>query len=408
MKINNVTTLRHISALVSSAIVLVACGGGGGSSYSPPPPPPPPPPPVTFGPNFSEIQAAVFTPTCAVSGCHTGSGAPEDLQLDEANSYTLLVGVASNEDAGVLRVSPGDPDNSYLIQKLEGSASVGGQMPLNGTPLSQANIDSIRQWITDGAVDDRVQTLDPIRVSSLSPMPDAVLNAAPTQILAGFDRDPDASTVNMNTFLVEGSGGDGTFGDGNETSITAASITVPGANLASAVFDLSGVAMQDDTYRVRLLGSGASVILDMDANALDGEFSGAFPSGDDTAGGDFVATFEIQTPPPVGTTLDEIQAAVFTPNCATAGCHTGPTGNTLPTGMDLTDANASFASLVGVTSLEDANFMRVEANDPDNSYLIQKLEGTASTGAQMPFGATPLDQATIDNIRTWIDNGAER
>ncbi len=76
--------------------------------------------------------------------------------------------------------------------------------------------------------------------------------------------------------------------------------------------------------------------------------------------------------------------------------------------MDLTDANASFASLVGVTSLDDANFMRVEANDPDNSYLIQKLEGTASTGVQMPFGATPLDQATIDNIRTWITNGAER
>jgi hypothetical protein len=146
----------------------------------------------------------------------------------------------------------------------------------------------------------------------------------------------------------------------------------------------------------------------MDANALDGEFSGAFPSGDDTAGGDFVATFEIQTPPTVGITLDEIQAAVFTPSCATAGCHTGPTGNTLPNGMDLTDADASFASLVGVLSLEDANFMRVEANDPDNSYLIQKLEGSASTGAQMPFGATPLDQATIDNIRTWITNGAVR
>jgi len=282
-------------------------GGGGGDDYTPPPVQPPPPP-TTFGPNFSEIQAAVFTPTCAVSGCHTGAGAPQGLQLDEANSYTLLVGVASNEDAAVLLVSPGDPDNSYLIHKLEGNASVGGQMPLNGTPLSQANIDSIRQWITDGAIDDRVQTLDPIRVASLSPMPDAVLDSAPAQILAGFDRDPDASTVNMNTFLVEGSGGDGTFGDGNETSITAASITVPGANLASAVFDLTGVAMPDDTYRVRLLGTGASVILDMDANALDGEFSGAFPSGDDTAGGDFVATFEILTPPPVGTTLDEIQA----------------------------------------------------------------------------------------------------
>jgi hypothetical protein len=289
-----------------------------------------------------------------------------------------------------------------------GTASVGGQMPLNGTPLSQANIDSIRQWITDGAIDDRVQTSDPIRVSSLSPMPDAILDVAPAQILAGFDRDPDASTVNMNTFLVEGSGGDGTFGDGNETSITAVSITVPGANLASAVFDLTGVVMQDDTYRVRLLGSGASVILDMDSNALDGEYTGAFPSGDDTAGGDFVATFEIQTPPPVGITLDEIQAAVFSPSCGTAGCHTGPTGNTLPNGMDLTDADASFASLVGVLSLEDANFMRVEANNPDDSYLIQKLEGTASSGARMPFGGAPLNQATIDNIRTWITNGAVR
>jgi hypothetical protein len=106
---------------------------------------------VTFGPNFSEIQAAVFTPTCAVSGCHRGAGAQQGLQLDETNSYTLLVGVASNEDAGVLRVSPGDPNNSYLIQKLEGSASTGEQMPFGATPLDQATIDNIRTWITNGA-----------------------------------------------------------------------------------------------------------------------------------------------------------------------------------------------------------------------------------------------------------------
>jgi hypothetical protein len=50
----------------------------------------------------------------------------------------------------------------------------------------------------------------------------------------------------------------------------------------------------------------------------------------------------------------------------------------------------------------------VEAGDPDNSYLIQKLEGTASEGAQMPFGGPPLDQAVIDDIRQWIADGAER
>ena len=251
-------------------------------------------------------------------------------------------------------------------------------------------------------------TINPVRVSSLSPMPGAIVSIVPAQIVAGFDRDPDASTVNLNTFLVEGSGGDGTFDDGNENSIVAASITVPGANPSTAVFDLTGAVMPDDVYRVRLTGSGASVILDMNAKALDGEFSGTFPSGDATQGGDFEATFEIRVAPPAGTTLDEIQAAVFTPSCATAGCHTGPMGNNLPAGLDLSNADASFASLVGVISQEDLNFIRVDPFNPDGSYLIRKLEGTASTGLQMPLGGLPLDQATIDNVRTWIANGAAR
>ena len=76
--------------------------------------------------------------------------------------------------------------------------------------------------------------------------------------------------------------------------------------------------------------------------------------------------------------------------------------------MDLSNADASFASLVGEVSQEDANFLRVDPMSPDGSYLIQKLEGTASTSVQMPFGAAPLNQATIDNIRTWIQNGADR
>ena len=54
------------------------------------------------------------------------------------------------EDGDFQRVEPADPDNSYLIQKLEGSASFGAQMPIGG-PLNQETIDVIRQWITDGA-----------------------------------------------------------------------------------------------------------------------------------------------------------------------------------------------------------------------------------------------------------------
>jgi len=398
---------RVLLALMLAAGISAGCGGGGYGDDNGAPPEPPPPP-SSFGPNFSEIQDEVFTPTCAVSGCHTGAGAPEGLRLDEANSFGMLVDVASTQVPSILRVEPGDPDNSYLIQKLEGTASVGVRMPEGGPPLAQDSIDVIRQWIIDGAIDDRAQSSEAIRVTSLSPVPDSELETAPDEIIAMFDRELDVSTVNAETFILEASGGDGTFSDGNEEQVAAAEITTPDTNPMSATFDLSGVTLDDDTYRVRLLGSGASVILDLDANALDGEFSGTFPSGDGTEGGDFEAEFSVAAPAEMGPTLDEIQANVFTPTCSVSGCHTGPMGNTLPNGMDLTDADASFANLVGVPSVQVPQLSRVEAGDPDNSYIIQKLEGTAQEGEQMPFGGPPLDQAVIDDIRQWIADGAER
>lgn len=385
------------TALTLLTIFVAGCGGGSGSGSSMAPTTPPPTP--AFGANFSEIQSNVFTPTCATSGCHQGAGAPQGLRLDELNSYGLLVNVPSTQVPALDRVEPGDPGNSYLIQKLEGSASAGGQMPLGGTPLPQSTIDIIRQWVTDGAIDDRAQSLDPIRVTSLSPVPGSD-QAAPAEIIAMFDRELDVSTVNTSTFLLQGSGGDGSFGDGNETDIVAAAITTPPMSPMSATFDLTGVALQDDTYRVRLLGSGASIILDIDANALDGEFSGAFPSGDGIEGGDFEATFTVTTP--VAVTFDDIQANVFTPSCATAGCHRGAAP---PQGLNL-EAGMAFSNLVDVPSTQVPNLDRVEPGDPDNSYLIQKLEGSAALGAQMPFGGTPLDQAVIDDIRQWISDGA--
>ena len=78
----------------------------------------------------------------------------------------------------------------------------------------------------------------------------------------------------------------------------------------------------------------------------------------------------------------------------------------LPTGMDLTSAANSFASLVNVPSVEVPSLNRVTPGDPDNSYLVQKLEGTAAVGSRMPIGGAALDQATIDMVRQWITEGA--
>ena len=378
--------------------ILVSCTGGDGSGL------PPSLPPGAIGPNFSEIQANIIEPNCATTGCHLGVAAPQGLRLDSASSYGMLVGVPSNESPSILRVVPGDPDNSYLVQKLEGSASVGAQMPLGAPAVDSVSIDVIRQWISDGAIDDRIPSSDPVKLTSLSPAPGSALTTAPANVIATFSRDLDVSTVNSMTFLVQGSGGDGTFDDGNEVTVNANSITT---NPTNATFDLSGVSLADDTYRVRLLGSGASIIMDLNANALDGEYSGSFPSGDGTEGGDFEATFSLDVPVS-GATLDALQASVFTPSCAVSGCHTGPTGGALPSGLNLSSADASFANLVGVASLQQPALSRVAAGDPDSSYLVQKVEGTAASGSRMPLGGGTLDQALIDDLREWISNGANR
>jgi hypothetical protein len=105
-----------------------------------------------------------------------------------------------------------------------------------------------------------------------------------------------------------------------------------------------------------------------------------------------------------GVTLAQIQQSVLTPICA--GCHTGPTSGTLPGGMDLTSTQASFNALVGVASIEVPSLQRVNPGDPDASYLIDKLEGTQTVGERMPLGGQPLPQATIDQIRAWIADGA--
>lgn len=112
-------------------------------------PPPPQPAPTTF----SAIQEQIFTPSCAKGGCHSAASASAGLILAAGQAYAQLVNVPSNQVPFRLRVEPGDPDNSYLIQKLEQAMPAAGvQMPLGQAPLDPAVIAEIRQWIADGAL----------------------------------------------------------------------------------------------------------------------------------------------------------------------------------------------------------------------------------------------------------------
>lgn len=108
-----------------------------------------PPPTVTL----LDVQIQVFSPRCALSGCHTGPAAPFGLDLSAGESFGNLVGVASGEQPGLLRVEPFDAADSYLYMKLSGDPRISGDpMPLSGGPLSAADLALVESWIEQGAL----------------------------------------------------------------------------------------------------------------------------------------------------------------------------------------------------------------------------------------------------------------
>jgi len=111
-------------------------------------------------PTFSSIQTNIFNMSdssgrLACIQCHTDAGRQPagGMVLLEGRSYQQLVGRASTGKPSATRVIPNDPDNSYMVHKLEGASDiVGERMPRgNGPFLTEGQMIVIRQWIKDGA-----------------------------------------------------------------------------------------------------------------------------------------------------------------------------------------------------------------------------------------------------------------
>ena len=154
--------------------------------------------------DFNSIQANIFTPICSV--CHVGGSAPEGLRLDAADSFNLLVGVPSTEVPSLMRVKPGDPDNSYIIQKLEGHAAVGAQMPFGGPYLTTDTIAFIRQWITNGALPsaaDAAPAAAPLAITSIVPDSVEPVSESPPQIMIAFNHDLDVTQIDSQSMHIE-------------------------------------------------------------------------------------------------------------------------------------------------------------------------------------------------------------
>jgi len=114
--------------------------------------------------SFASIQSEVFGTTdsagrtaCIV--CHSvRNGVPPEafLNLSAGVAYENLVNRPARFKPGAILIVPGDPQNSYLYQKITGAAGINGQrMPFNGPPyLTDGQISIIARWIERGANND--------------------------------------------------------------------------------------------------------------------------------------------------------------------------------------------------------------------------------------------------------------
>src|SRR5687767_2253595 len=119
------TRFRFLMALMLSGFGIAGCDESLRTIAGPTP---------DLEPRLSSIQQLIFdapdsTGRAACTSCHndTNRARAAGMTLAGSGAHASLVGVASTGKAGAVRVIPGDPENSYLVHKIEGRHDIAGQ-----------------------------------------------------------------------------------------------------------------------------------------------------------------------------------------------------------------------------------------------------------------------------------------
>lgn len=105
-------------------------------------------------PSFSANVVPIFEKRCSVGGCHSFATRQAGLVLTANEAYGSLVGASSSLRPSVLRVSPAQPNLSWLVTMIsaDDAARQGhSRMPLASHPLTMNQIATIVRWIEQGA-----------------------------------------------------------------------------------------------------------------------------------------------------------------------------------------------------------------------------------------------------------------
>ncbi len=119
----------------------------------------------------------------------------------------------------------------------------------------------------------------------------------------------------------------------------------------------------------------------------------------------------------VSGSFELIQEKIFTPSCASSGCHLSTSDVSYAQHeLLLSSASLSYKNLIDVTPKNAVavsnKLKRVTKFISDGSFLVHKLNWdlshhvNANYGSPMPLGGKPLSVGQLDFIKKWIDAGA--
>lgn len=97
-------------------------------------------------PTFTNVQS-ILSGSCGGSGCHIGE-TTSGVRLDSYTNVIESEGIQYGEKV----VQPNDAAGSPLVDKIEEDPQFGVRMPRGRSPLPQADIDLIKMWINQGAM----------------------------------------------------------------------------------------------------------------------------------------------------------------------------------------------------------------------------------------------------------------
>jgi len=328
-----------LGSVLSGSALLGACGGEAEK------------PPENVECNVPKL----FEQSCAGNVCHSGRD-PEDLDLVSSGLDERLLGVPASEDCqeeGVdplLLVDPGNPEGSFLYQKLtQAKPSCGKHMPQGADELSQAELECVKDYILDARGGPSCETCGTLICTDLQ-----------------------TDEAHCGTCDVA---------------------CVPGLQCAA------GVCINPCTSSETLCGSVCADVTEDPLNC--GRCGHRCAPGTTCTEGACACDADL---PVVSFKTDVLP--IFERSCTGKECHSG--SNQVTT-LNLEEGMA-YAQLVEVPSDgEGCTQLRVDPNKPDDSFLIDKvMGGDLCYGKRMPRSDEGLADESTARLVSWICAGAAK